>query len=124
MSPANSKALLLLKSFTTLKANWDSYGAEVPSDKAIQKASTFILRLSNTGIDVYFVAPSPNGDILIEIKQGSSSLEFEFTSDESDSVVASQFKRVITEAELNETTLIAYLKWLICPYGNCPPDLR
>jgi hypothetical protein len=58
--------------------------------------------------------------ILVEIKHLDSNLEFEFTEDESDSVVAVTDGELMAEADLNETTFISYIKWLICPNGNCP----
>ena len=77
-------------------------------------------RLSERGIEVFFVAPTADGDIIIEIKNEAANLEFIFSEAIDDKVVASCNGIFNSEAGLNETTYYAYLKWLICPDGNCP----
>ncbi|QQS28036.1 MAG: hypothetical protein IPM47_14305 [Sphingobacteriales bacterium] len=113
----------MIKSYSSLQLNWDTYNAVPPSKQAIQKAITFILWLSEYNIDVFFVAPTPNGEILVEIKEGNANVEIEFSSNSEDSICASQKGDFIAEDILNNTTQISYLKWLICPNGNCPPNL-
>lgn len=124
ISEQNVNAINLIKSYSNLPINWDSYGAVSPSKIAIQKAISFILWLSEYSINVFFVAPSPNGEILVEIKEGNANLEFEFSNDIEDIICASFNGDFVSEATLNETTQISYIKWLICPDGNCPPNLR
>ncbi len=123
LSDGNINAINLIKSYASLPNNWDSYNAIRPSNQAIQKAITFILWLSEYNVEVFFVAPSPNGEILVEIKEGDSNLEFEFSNDSNDSICASYNGDFMAEDILNETTQISYLKWLIYPDGNCPPNL-
>lgn len=123
ISARNINAIDLIKSYASLLSNWDSYNATPPSKQAIQKAITFILWLSEYNIDVFFVAPTPNGEILVEIKEGNSNIEFEFSSNSEDSICASHEGDFMAEDVLNDTTQISYLKWLICPNGNCPPNL-
>jgi hypothetical protein len=123
ISESNINAINLIKSYSSLRSNWDSYNAIPPSNQAIQKAITFILWLSDYNIDVFFVAPTPNGEILVEIKEGNSNIEFEFSSDSEDSICATHEGDFIAEDVLNDTTQISYLKWLIYPDGNCPPNL-
>lgn len=123
ISDSNINAINLIKSYAGLRDNWDSYNAIPPSYQAIQKAITFILWLSEYNIDVFFVAPSPNGEILVKIKEGDANLEFEFSNDSNDTVCASHYGDFMAEHILNETTQTSYIKWLICPDGNCPPNL-
>lgn len=123
ISDVNINAINLIKSYASLPNNWDSYNAISPSNQAIQKAITFILWLSEYNVDVFFVAPSPNGEIIVEIKEGNSNLEFEFSSDSNDNICASHQGDFVAENILNETTQISYIKWLICLDGNCPPNL-
>lgn len=122
ISEVNIMAIKLVKSYASLRDNWDSYGAGAPSSQAIQKAITFILWLSEYKIDVFFTAPSPSGEILVEIKNGIANLEFEFSNDSKDTVCASLNDGLKSEASLNDATRISYLKWLICPDGNCPSN--
>ncbi len=120
ISENNRKQIFILKSFLNLQSNWDSYNATKPSSIALIKALTFVQRLSERGLDVFFVAPTADGDIIVEIKNEAANLEFIFSEDVDDKVVASCEDVYNSEAVLNETTYNAYLKWLICPYGNCP----
>lgn len=120
ISENNRKHLFTLKSFLSLQKNWDSYNANKPSLTALTKSLSFVQRLSEREIEVFFVAPTSDGDIIIEIKNEVANLEFIFSEEVDDKIVAS-FKGVFSsEAVLNETTYHAYLKWLICPHGNCP----
>ena len=110
-------------SYSTLQNNWDSYNGLKTSSIAIQKAISFVLWLSEYQIDVFYVAPSPDGDVLVEIKKGNVNLEFEFTADNKDNICATEDAELVQSAQLNETTLRSYIKWLICPNGECPPNL-
>ena len=123
VSSNNLEKILLINSFSTLKRNWDSYDANEPSKQAIIKANSFILWISEFNQEVFFTAPSPDGSIIVELKNHNAILEFEFTHDSNDSICATQDGELVTEAELNDITKVSYLKWLICPNGECPPNL-
>lgn len=123
LSLINKEAIKTIKAYERLEDNWDSYHGAKTSPNAIKKAISFILWLSKYNIDVYYTAPSPDGDVLVEIRDGQACLEFEFTPDNSDNVCATFEGEYMQAAELNETTQQSYLKWLICPHGECPPNL-
>ncbi len=40
--------------------------------KAIEEARQFVCKLNYVGVQVYFTAPGPNGEILIELKNTNS----------------------------------------------------
>lgn len=122
-SKPNVEAINTIRNYVYLRNNWDTYNGAKTSIIAIQKAISFILWLSDYNIDVFYVAPSPDGDVMVEIKNNSANLEFEFTEDNSDNVCATENGEFIQSAQLNETTLRSYIKWLICPNGECPPNL-
>lgn len=122
-SDENIQAILTVRGYRELQNNWDSYNGLKTSLVAIQKAISFILWLSEYKIDVFYTAPSPDGDVLVEIKIGNANLEFEFTNNNQDNVCATENGDYIQSALLNETTLRSYIKWLICPNGECPPNL-
>lgn len=121
-SEENIQAINTIRSYSHLKNNWDSYNGSRTSQIAIRKAISFILWLSEYNLDVFYVAPSPDGDVMVEVKKGNANLEFEFTEDNSDNVCATENGDYIQSAILSETTLRAYIKWLICPKGECPPN--
>lgn len=116
----NLNRIKSIQSFGLLNKNWDSYNAEQPSYEAITKAITFSLWLSECNVEIFFVAPTPNGDILIEIKGSNASIEFIFSNIDADKVLAWCDGELMSEAILNDTTRNSYIKWLICPNGSCP----
>ncbi len=120
ISEKNKRQLNLIKSFSVLEKNWDSYNAEKPSSIAILKAMTFIIQIAKKKLDVFFVAPTADGDILVELKNNDSNLEFIFSGEVEDKIIATHNNCVHAEENLNETTYFSYLKWLICPNGTCP----
>lgn len=119
LSSANNDIVKIIKGFAGLNENWDSYNAAKPSMVAIQRAIAFVLDLKH---DVYYAAPSPDGDIMLEIRNQNRSLEIEFTHNNTDTIVALEENEIVQEAVLSQTTLQAYFKWMDCPDGNCLPD--
>lgn len=112
-------AILKVRSFKDLQSNWDSYGAEVPTTEAIRNSIDFLLRLSQKQQTPYFITPSPDGDILIKLKEENVSLEFVFFADGSSEVSGYVDDELHFEKALNETTELCSLKWLYCPDGDC-----
>lgn len=113
LSESNISELYKIFAFSNLPNNWDSYGGKKPSNAAIVKASNFIVKeLNSRNIDVFFSAPTPDGDILVELKNDKANLEFIFSGDVNDIIVASDNGDFHVEEVLNETTQYAYLKWL------------
>lgn len=120
VSENNIGHIKTIQSFTLLNKNWDSYNAEKPSFEAILKAISFSLWLSQRSVEIFFTAPIADGDILVELKNENANIEFVFSKNNSDKVLAWCDGDLMQEAPLNETTQNSYLKWLICPDGNCP----
>lgn len=108
-----------LFSFLDLPPNWDSYNAAKPSRLAIVNAIDFIFRLSRRQQFPFFTAPSPNGDVLIELRNQNVSLEFFFGGDGINRVMGIVNDEEKFEKELNETNEYCSLKWLYCPDGDC-----
>lgn len=123
LSENNLNQIKTIRSFLLLKENWDSYNAEKPSPEAIIKAISFSLWLSQRDIEIFFTAPIADGDILVEIKNGNGNVEFVFSVNAEDKILAWCDGDLKAEEQINDTTRDAYLKWLICPDGNCP-DFR
>ena len=65
-----------IESFRLLKDNWDSYNAIKPSDSIIKKSIDLLIWLNASQIDVYFSAPTRDGDVLLELKNNDKSVEF------------------------------------------------
>lgn len=108
-----------LYSFLMLPENWDSYNAAKPSKTAVENAIDFIFRLAQRQQFPFFIAPSPNGDILVELKAGNVILEFVFDEHGTNRIIGLVNNEEKFEKELNETNEYCSLKWLYCPDGDC-----
>ena len=113
LSENNLKQLLNLHSFFGLQENWDSYGAKKPSPVAILKAVNFIVQeLNPFNFEVFFSAPTADGDIVVEIKNLTYSIEIIFSRDVPDKIICSCNDELHAEENLNETTFNSYTQWL------------
>ena len=74
----NTQQIQKLKSFLNLKENWDSYSAAPAIEHCVQSAIDFIKRFDEKYQEVYFVAPGPNGEVLVELKNSERSVEVIF----------------------------------------------
>ncbi len=101
ISSKAKELLLKLKRISNFSSNWDSYGAEKPSETAISKATSFILKNRQGELPLYFLAPSPNGEILIELKCGLVSVEVFFMPDGSVEYVQFKNDEVVNQGLLD-----------------------
>lgn len=108
-----------LYSFLQLPENWDSYGATKPSKLAVENAIDFIVHLAQRQQTPFFIAPSPNGDILVELKANEVILEFIFGEDGTNRIIGLVDNHEMFQKEFNETNENCSLKWLYCPDGDC-----
>lgn len=113
LSRNNLKHIYSILSYGQLDENWDSYGADRPSDAAIVKAVSFIAQvLSLKRLEVFYTVPTPDGNILVELKHENCNLEFIFSVHAEDKVVGSCGGDLYMEHTLNEATLAPCLRWL------------
>lgn len=66
--------------YSELPKNWDSYDADKVSLLSFNNSVKYIRKLTSLGIPVYFSAPTPEGNILIELRNKHKSIEIEFFS--------------------------------------------
>jgi len=84
MPELSSKAkatLHRLYSFKQLKVNWDRNAALVPKEEVIKNAANFLFLLDEYDLPIYFTAPGPNGEIVLEYRNGQNSAEVFFEAD-------------------------------------------
>lgn len=113
LSKNNLSHIYSILSYSNLAENWDSYGANPPDQSAIVKAVNFILnQLNPLNIEVFFTAPTADGDIVIELKNDNSIIEFVFSATIHDKIICSHNGDLHADENLNETTFFSYLKWL------------
>jgi len=105
ISPISENLKLFIQrilSFRELPANWDSYGAQKAGDKAVENSVDFILRLANYNRTIYYVASGPNGEILVELRNGGRSAEIYFDEDGTDEVLLIKDKDHIFEGPVSQ----------------------
>ena len=101
LSNAAMKAASKILGFRNIADNWDSYGAEKPSESAIVNALSFIRVIDAHGIPVYFTAPGPNGEIVVELRKGNYEAEVYFNADNSNEILIYEGDTCISEGMLD-----------------------
>ncbi len=101
LSNAAMKAASKILGFRNYADNWDSYGAERPSESAIVNALSFIRVIDAHRIPVYFTAPGPNGEIVVELRKGNYEAEAYFNADNSNEVLIYEGDACISEGMLD-----------------------
>jgi hypothetical protein len=100
-----------LESFRLLKYNWDSYGASKPNGAVIKKAIDLLIWLNTSEIEIYFTAPTRDGDILLEIQNGDKSIEFVISDTVDDSISLISIEESV-ESKFYYAQLHKYIQYL------------
>jgi len=74
----NKREIQLLQEYKQLDYDWDLEGAVAPSPEAILLAEYIVKAMEKTGQKVFHVAPGPRGEIMVDIRNSSRSLELLF----------------------------------------------
>lgn len=101
-----------IQGFSSLKENWDSYGALKPNQSAIQKSIQLVREIDQMGLPVYFVAPGPSGEILVELKLKSKTIEFHVYNQSEVEVLHFVGEDCVHEEEFIPSMLFEHLSWL------------
>ncbi|MFH0991179.1 MAG: hypothetical protein V1799_14310 [bacterium] len=70
-----------LKSFLKLEENWNSYGGIPPHKGVVDCATSLVASLDRKGFEVFFTAPGPDGEILVELMNGNRTVEITFDNE-------------------------------------------
>lgn len=81
LSSKAKEILQKLSSFKKLPENWDRNNAAKPLIKSINSAYEFVEQSDECDLPLYFTAPGPNGEIVVEFKKGDFSAEVYFNED-------------------------------------------
>lgn len=114
LSTKAKNAISKIKSFKNLKEDWDSYKANIISHSAIENAINFIKKIDKEDfIQVYFVAPVPDGGVLCEYKNNNGeSAEIYFNFDGfNEIVIFDSDNEVILEGELDKE-LVSFKRYM------------
>ncbi|WP_020606071.1 hypothetical protein [Spirosoma spitsbergense] len=71
----NRQKLSDIVSYKNLVDNWDEDDAVAPSPQTIMVALGVALLLTATGQSIYHIVPGPNGEIMINLRNGTKSAE-------------------------------------------------
>lgn len=116
LSSNHQSVISQIKSYGLLEDNWDSYGGVAPSKQVIHRAVDCVKWLSDNRVDVYFTAPSTNGDIVVEIKKGQYNIEFEFSAEGEDCIIQSYNGDIEKETSYNNSTRTLFLNEFMDQY--------
>jgi hypothetical protein len=99
-----------LQEFKKLEDGWDSYGADAPSDRALNNAKGFIRRTDGDNLEVYFVAPGRSGEVMVEFKGfDQKAAEIYFNPDNSKELLLFDGDECLYEGVLDYQKLISFL---------------
>ena len=111
LSLANKLEIQNVKSFKKLVPNWDGYDAIPVDEKSIEKSIDFIKQVNNLGIDVYLTSPGPNGEVLVQLKNGEREIEFIFYPDKAKYVLFDN-ANFINQGDFIKNNLGKMIDWL------------
>jgi hypothetical protein len=100
-----------VKTFASLNDNWDSYGAVPPSGENVDRAISFIKKADGNLLPLYFVAPGPNGEIVIEFNKNNKEAAAYFHPDGSTELLLHEGDNYVLEGTLEENykNLLSYI---------------
>lgn len=102
MSLKTRKTINKIKSYSLLESNWDGYGASKPKIIVINKTIEFLRMADDEGIEPYFVAPGPNGEVLLEFKNDKLEAEIYFNEDGDNQILIYDDDECVLEGDLEE----------------------
>jgi hypothetical protein len=113
-SPLSSSAkefIARVQAFKSLNQNWDSYGAMPPSEENVDRAISFIKKADGNLLPLYFVAPGPNGEIVIEFKKDNKEAAAYLHPDGSTELLLHEGNNYVLEGTLegNYKNLLSYI---------------
>ncbi len=109
----NQTIISLLKDYGELEDNWDGEGAKKPNLFSLNQAIYLTEELTNLNQNIYHVAPGPNGEIMLNIRNenNSKSIEIIFYENISIQVLFSDNNKPIQDS-FEFTKLNNLLNWL------------
>jgi|AntAceMinimDraft_16_1070373.scaffolds.fasta_scaffold16417_2 hypothetical protein len=105
LSSSAKKFISKLQSFKEYAENWDSYGAKKPSEIAINNAITLIKQLDENNLPIYFTAPGPNGEIIVELKKNKIEIEVYFNPNGSNHIYLYENNNCLYDKKDEEDTI-------------------
>lgn len=108
LSPASKEIVKKLYQFKDLKDNWDGAGAIPPQTEVIENAISFLITMDEIELPAYFVAPGPNGEILLEYKNENHSAEVYFEENNDPEMIIYHNKEQVYTGGVDKLQLAKY----------------
>lgn len=110
----NKRIFSLLEEFSELKENWDEDGALAPNPESLSEAKFIAQTLEKIAQPIFNVAPGPNGEVLIDIRNfpNNKSVELIFYPSRTVAVFFTEKGTPFQEVYPEEVNLPRVLEWL------------
>lgn len=109
-SPKAKDILRRIYKFKDLSENWDGNGAVPPNDEIINNAAFFLTMADEHDLPIYFTAPGPNGEIVLEYKLGNNTAEIFFEDNNISEMILYREKAQVYVGEISLGRLIEHLR--------------
>ena len=109
----NSRIINLIKDISKLENNWDYENAIVPTRNVIASANSLVYLLEKRGQKIFHVAPGPNGEIMLDIRNSRKTKSVEIIFYKNKSIVIffpETMKPSQSQFEIDNLSII--LHWL------------
>lgn len=93
-----------------LAKGWDENDAVPPANETIFRAYAFAAAADEFDLPFYFTAPGPNGEIVVEFKEGNKTAEVYFNEDGSSEMMLYNGKEQIHADEISMEKLMQHLR--------------
>ena len=109
----NKLQIQRVKDLAKLDSNWDGDNSLKINEVSIKNAISLIESLNDLSCEVYFTAPGPNSDILIQLKNNYKEIEFILYPNKSKFVLFSN-NSLVEQGNLSFGELPNLINWLNC----------
>jgi hypothetical protein len=98
-----------LHTYKNLPENWDSNGAVAPEEQIVLKACLLILSTDDLDLPLYFVAPGPNGEVVVDYKNGINAAEVFLNEDGTEEMILYKGKEQAYAGDIKLQLLVQHL---------------
>lgn len=111
MGDINIRQMERLAEISNLEDNWDDEGAIKPNTRTVGDANSLVSLMSMTGQKIFNIAPGYSGEIMVDLRNNTKSLELLFYPDKSRYVKFNSTERP-EQGDFNHSQLPQLLSWL------------
>jgi hypothetical protein len=102
LSDSAKQFITKLQSFKSLEPNWDSYGALPPSKESVDTAISFVAKTDKNLLPLYFVAPGPNGEVVLEFREGNKEASAYINADGTTELILNEGNNFFLEGTMED----------------------